>query len=227
MRMAIYVLCGAVVGFIAMYTTLSFQMDFNFLSIAYHVNVILTTLTAALLLYIVLSILQMWKKSSDNLSEDEEDEMDIWLYKKFSDTNLLVITTVVIGIVSTAISLITNQPTWLELASTVSVMIAFALSIGVSSMINRFYPDRNLPSVSEKDYAKKLLAASDEGERHVMLEGLYRSYNMLNGTLIIGLFLLILYSIGTGVSQLFAIFVVSSVLLGSNAQYYLLIRKKT
>lgn len=227
MRLVIWTLFGAVVGFIGMYTILTYQIDFNFQIIAFQVNVTITALTAVLLLYIGLSILQMRKKSSENVSEDKEDEVDIWLYKKFGDTNLLVITTIVFGIVSIAISLITNQPTWLEIASIVTATIAFALSIGVSSLVNRFYPDRNLPSVSEKDYAKKLLAASDEGERHVMLEGLYRSFNMLNGTLILALLLLIVYSIGTGVSQLFAIFVIGVVLLGANAQYLLIIRKKS
>ncbi|VDG97781.1 DUF3169 family protein [Sporosarcina sp. ZBG7A] len=227
MRLVIWALLGAVVGFVVMYMTLSFQMDFDFYTIAFQVNVILTALTIVLLLYIGLSILQMRKKSDANVSDDEEDERDIWLYKKFSDTNMLVMATIIIGIVATSISLITGQPTWLELISTVTVIIAFILSISVSSLVNKFYPDRNLPSVSEKDYAKKLLAASDEGERHVMLEGLYRSFNLLNGTLILALFLLAVYSIGTGVSQLFSIFVIAIILLGANAKYFLLIRKKS
>lgn len=227
MRMVIWALLGAVVGFVVMYMALSVQMDFNFYAIAFQVNVILTALTLVLLLYIGVSILQMRKKSEANVSDDEEDERDIWLYKKFSDTNMLVMATIVIGIVASAISLITNQPTWLELISMVAVTIAFILSLGVSSLVNKFYPDRNLPSVSEKDYAKKLLAASDEGERHVMLEGLYRSFNMLNGALILALFLLVVYSIGTGASQLFSIFVIAVILLGANAKYFLLIRKKS
>lgn len=227
MRLVIWGIFGAVVGFVVMYTTLSIQIDYNFSAVAFQVNAALSLIAFVLLLYIGLSILQMWKKSKMNVSDDEEDELDIWLYQKFSDTNLAVITTIVIGIVSSAIALITNQPAWLEVVSVLSATIALALSIGVSSMITRFYPDRNLPSVSEKDYGKKLLAASDEGERHVMLEGLYRSFNMLNGALILALLLLIAYSIGTGVSQLFAIFVVGIVLLGANAQYFLFIRKKT
>ncbi|MCM3757258.1 DUF3169 family protein [Sporosarcina aquimarina] len=227
MRMVIWALLGAVVGFVVMYMALSVQMDFNFYAIAFQVNVILTALTLVLLLYIGVSILQMRKKSEAKVSDDEEDERDIWLYKKFSDTNMLVMATIVIGIVASAISLITNQPPWLELISIVAVTIAFILSLGVSSLVNKFYPDRNLPSVSEKNYAKKLLAASDEGERHVMLEGLYRSFNMLNGALILALFLLVVYSIGTGVSQLFSIFVIAVILLGANAKYFLLIRKKS
>ncbi|REB07113.1 DUF3169 family protein [Sporosarcina sp. BI001-red] len=227
MRTVVLVLVGALVGFVVMYATLTYQIDFNFLTIAFQVNVALACLTVILLLYIGFSILQMRRKAIENVSKDEEDELDIWLYKKFSDTNLVVIATIVIGIVSTAIALITNQPTWLELVSTVSATIAFALSIGVSSMINRFYPDRNLPSVSEKDYAKKLLAASDEGERHVMLEGLYRSFNTLNGTLILALLVLIVYSIVTDVSQLFAIVLIGAVLVAANAQYFLLIRNKS
>ncbi len=227
MRLIMYGLLGAVVGFIGMYLMLSVQLDFNFFTIAFPVNVALTTLTLLLLLYVGVSILQMRKKANSAVSGDAEDERDIWLYKKFTDTNMIVIASVVFGIASVAISIITEQATWLETSSIIIGTAAFILSLTVTSLVNSFYPDRKLPSISEKDYGKKLLAASDEGERHVMLEGLYRSFNTLNTTLIIGLFLLIFYSVFTGTSQLFAIFLIGAVIIGANAQYFLLIRNKS
>lgn len=37
------------------------------------------------------------------------------------------------------------------------------------------YPEGNLLKITEEKYAEKLLAKSDEGEKHVMLHGLYKS----------------------------------------------------
>ncbi|MDW0109717.1 DUF3169 family protein [Sporosarcina aquimarina] len=227
MKFVIYGLLGGIVGFIGMYLMLSVQVEFNFLSIAFPVNVILTSLTVLLLLYVGISIIQMRKKANAAVSRDEEDEREVWLYKKFTDTNMIAIASVIFGIAASAISLITEQDPWLVISSIIVATAAFILSIAVSSVVNLFYPDRELPSISDKDYGKKLLAASDEGERHVMLEGLYRTFNTLNATLIFALFVLIVYSLFSGVSQLFAIFVISAVIIGANAQYFLLIRNRT
>nr|WP_316047208.1 hypothetical protein [Planococcus glaciei] len=59
-----------------------------------------------------------------------------------------------------------------------------------------------------------------------MLEGLYRTHNTMNLALFIALLLLIIYSVSTGVSQLFAIFVVALILIIANVQYTFSIRNK-
>ncbi|HLQ98330.1 MAG TPA: DUF3169 family protein, partial [Candidatus Dormibacteraeota bacterium] len=68
--------------------------------------------------------------------------------------------------------------------------------------------------------------ASDEGERHVMLEGLYKTFNMMNGTLFIGLIVLMMYSISTGDGQIFGMIIIAAVLIISNVKYVTSIRDK-
>ena len=133
----------------------------------------------------------------------------------------------VLSIVSLGAAVITEQPIWLVIVTGAAIAVATLLSTVLPAMIKVLYPDRDLPNVAEKDYAKKLLAASDEGERHVMLEGLYRTFKTLNVTLLSALLLLIIYSVGTGVSQLFAIFVIALILIIANAQYLFSIRNKS
>ncbi|WP_432355833.1 DUF3169 family protein [Sporosarcina sp. A2] len=227
MRLVIWGLIGAVTGFSVIFLTDAIQLDIDFLSVAYEGNIILTALTFLLLIYSAFNILIMRKKMRLNVSGEEEDAKDVWIYKKFSDTNFASVVGLVTGIAAFALSLITVQPFWVILTSAIAAFLACMFTIVVPSLINTFYPERNLPAVSEKNYGKKLLAASDEGERHVMLEGLYRSYTLLNAALVLSLLLLMVYSIMTEVSQLFAIFLIGAVLIGGNAQYYLVIRNRS
>lgn len=74
----------------------------------------------------------------------------------------------VLSIVSLGITVITEQPIWLMIVTGVAIAVAALLSTVLPAMVNMLYPNRDLPKAAEKDYAKKLLAASDEGERHVM-----------------------------------------------------------
>ena len=83
-----------------------------------------------------------------------------------------------------------------------------------------------MPKVSGKNYADKVLAISDEGERHVMLIGLYKSYYFVTFALVIAIILTTLYSVSSGNSQLFSIIIMSIVLLLTHGRYGLAIRNK-
>lgn len=227
MRIILISLMGAVIGFLVTYMALNFEPEFDFLVYAFEGTVVLMSATVLLLVMMIVMILSMRNQSKATLNGEEEDNRDIWLYKRFSDTNMVATGAIVLGIATLSLSVITDQPTWLLLTSLIVMISAFLLSMSVAALLNTFYPDRDLPTISEKDYSKKLLAASDEGERHVMLEGLYSSFTLLNFMLILSLIVLLLYSIITGSSQMFAIFVVGIVLIVSNGKYYWSIRNKT
>ncbi|MBB4824826.1 hypothetical protein HNO89_002052 [Sporosarcina luteola] len=227
MRVFVMLLLGAVVGFFGMYAALSFNVIINFNSIAFAITLTLIAINVLLVGFVMVSKRQMNHMGNLVLSGEEEDMRDVWQYKRYSDMTLCSTASFLIGIGAVAISIITGQAIWLTIASSVITSIAALLSVVVSSSITKLYPERSLPSVSEKDYANKFLAASDEGERYVMLQGLYRAFTTMNNALIIALLLFIIYSVSTGDSQLFAIFVIVLVLIGANARYHLFIRKKT
>jgi hypothetical protein len=227
MRLVFQMIAGAAVGFILMYLALSMNFSSDFSGFAFAFTLLLLGITILLLVLGMVSIVQMNKKAKMTLSGDEEDERDRWQYKRYSDTTLGGTVALVLSIVSLGVAVITEQPIWLLIVVMVTTLAASLLTTVVPAMIKVIYPDRELPNVAEKDYAKKLLAASDEGERHVMLEGLYRTFTTLNVTLLLALVLLIVYSVGTGVSQLFAIFVIALILIIANAQYLFSIRNKS
>src|SRR5690606_41275333 len=45
-----------------------------------------------------------------------------------------------------------------------------------SGLMKNMYPERDLPSITDKKYAEKLLNVSDDGEKHIMLGGLYKTH---------------------------------------------------
>lgn len=226
MRLLIFGLLGAFVGFLGMYAAINFDFTQGFPSIVFEVNIVLVAITVVLLIFTIISTVQMKKKATLILSGDEEDQRDVWQYKRFSDVSLCATTALVLSIVAVATSIITVQPTWLLLLSGIAVLASTFFSVTGSALIQTIYPERELPSPAEKNYAKKLLAASDEGEKFVMLQGLYKTFSTTNMLLIFSLFLLIIYSVGTGDSQLFSIFVIGLILIGANTQYLFTIRNK-
>ncbi|WP_153720233.1 DUF3169 family protein [Sporosarcina cascadiensis] len=227
MKTIIWMLIGGAVGFFGMYAVLTADIKLEFAPVAFEMNIALLAITAVLLITAAVSIVQMKKKSKLYLTGEKEDKRDVWQYKRFSDTSLIVTAAMAVGISAIAIAIITDQPSWLMISSIIIGALTFILSITLSSIVNSLYPDRELPDVSAKDYSQKLLAVSDEGERHVMLEGLYRAFNTMNLILILTLLLLIIYSAVTGDSQLFSIFIIGMILIGTNAQYLFAIRNKT
>ncbi|PID22833.1 hypothetical protein CSV61_04105 [Sporosarcina sp. P3] len=226
MRMIIWTLVGAVVGFFGMYAALSIDFKAGFSPIGFELNIVLIAITLLLFVFIAVSSTQMKKKAGLTLTGVDEDERDVWQYKKFSDLNLCNTIALIVSIVALGVSIITDQPAWLLLTSGGILLLSIVFSMLVPGLMKTVYPDRELPSASEKNFAKKLLDASDEGEKFVMLQGYYKTFNTMNLSLIIALMLCILYSVGTGDSQLFSIFIVGLILIITNAQYLLTIRNK-
>jgi hypothetical protein len=105
-------------------------------------------------------------------------------------------------------------------------MASYIFSMSILILLPVVYPDQNLPGFSEKNYAEKPLEVSDEGERHVMHIGLYKSYNVFTLALVIAILLATFYSISSGTSQLFSIIVMVIVLLLGHGKYCLAIRNK-
>lgn len=59
----------------------------------------------------------------------------------------------------------------------------------------------------------------------MMLQGLYKSFNSVNSLLMLGILLLLFYSLASGASQLFGITVIAVILLFTNIQYILSVKE--
>lgn len=226
MKQIFQTLVGGIVGFFGMYFALSLDFTSDFSIFGLELTLFIIGIAVLLLVFSMVTIQRVKRKAKLQLRGEEEDELDSKQYKSYSDITLGSVVAMVLSVVATAIAVITEQPIWVVVAAGATLIGAILISIITPGLIKLIYPERDLPKPGEKDYAKKLLAVSDEGERHVMLEGLYRTHNTMNLALFIALLLLMIYSVSTGVSQLFAIFVVALILIIANVQYTFSIRNK-
>ncbi|OLP67049.1 hypothetical protein BACPU_04080 [Bacillus pumilus] len=226
MKTVYKMLFGALIGFLGAYCLLASEFEMTLLGLAFEATLVMTGLTLILIIYCFMAISRIKKRVSLSLSGDEEDELESRQYHTFTDLTLANSISTILSIVAIGIAIVTEQHLWLIIVNVALLAITIVCSYVAISVLKLVYPDRNLPSPSDKDYGKKLLAISDEGEKHVMLEGLFSTYQMMNMLLTSAMFILILYSIGANHSQLFSIILIGIVLIILNAHYMLKIRNR-
>ena len=218
---------GGITGFIA-----SYAMAGNLLltgwsldEIATPLTLILFGLTVFLLLTISVYYMQIKKKAALTLEGDAEDERDTWIYNKFADLSLASSVAIMFALTTACIAFITDQSMTLTISTLVLLIITLPIANLSHSLMKSVYKDRELPNANEKGYSDKLLAIADEGERHVMLEGFSKSFQLMNVLLPLSILLLMFYSEISGDSQLFAIILISLLTIIINMRYFLNIRQ--
>ncbi|MEK3973056.1 DUF3169 family protein [Bacillus sp. FSL M7-0558] len=226
MKTVYKLLSGALLGFLGAYCLLAAEFEMTLLDIAFEATLVISGLTIVLIVYCFSGISRMKKRVSFSVSGDEEDELEAKQYRTFTDSTLSNTVSTILSIIATGMAIVTEQPIWLILVNVALFIVTIISSYVAISVLQLVYPNRNLPSPSDKDYSKKLLAISDEGEKHVMLGGLFHTYQMMNILLTSAMFILIVYSLGANHSQLFSIIVIGLVLIILNANYMFRIRNR-
>ncbi|HEC2174476.1 TPA: DUF3169 family protein [Staphylococcus delphini] len=104
----------------------------------------------------------------------------------------------------------------------VTAVIPFLFTIIPAIMVGFFQRkfDRRLPKMGEAKYTEKTFQIMDEGERHITLVSLYKVYHMNLSLIIIGVVLLLFFSLVTGINQFLGILFMI-VLFAYNAFGYL------
>ncbi|MGX9290726.1 DUF3169 family protein [Bacillus sp. A015] len=217
---------GALLGFLGAYCLLAAEFEMTLLDAAFEATLVISGLTILLIIYCFSGISRMKKRVSLSVSGDEEDELEAKQYRTFTDLTLANTVSTILSIIAIGMAIVTEQPIWLILVNVTLFIVTIISSYVAISVLKLVYPNRNLPSPSDKDYSKKLLAISDEGEKHVMLGGLFHTYQLMNILLIGAMFILIVYSLGANHSQLFSIMVIGLVLIILNANYMFRIRNR-
>lgn len=180
------------------------------------------------LLWIIGIVYRTQIVSLNNLQVDGEleDEVDLKKYRKFSDMSLSLQISSTLAIVGMSMSLMLSSAIYLVFVGIVMTLGSYFLGIWMMNIVQKMYPERDLPNITEAKYAEKLLAKSDEGEKHVMLHGLYKSYNLVNMLLVFGMIATAIYSMVTEQSQLFAVILMGVILIAVNSRYMFAIRNK-
>lgn len=160
----------------------------------------------------------------------EEDQADQRKYQKSSDFSIAVHSAMVLSMITVAVTLTQQSSTYLIIASIVVLIGSLLVGGCTNKVLTYVYPDREMPKVedaiSEDEYLDAMLDTADEGEKFIILQGLYKSHHLMNILLIVGIILATTYSaLGEG-SQLFSIFAMGAVLIGGNIKYQRAIRNK-
>lgn len=218
-------LIGAVVGFFGMYILLSSENN-AFLLPATAITMVLIIISLIGTMVSLIMIVQIKKRSKEQVVGEAEDERDRLLYTKFSDATMAASIGMILGVSSISVSVITDQEMWMIISAGVVLIINMIVYPFVTATIKYVYPDREMPPSGDKEYGKKLLAMADEGERHIMLEGLYKVFFSINALLPMAIILLMFYSVATGDSQLFGVIVITLIFIFVNTRYLFSIRNK-
>ena len=184
---------------------------------------------AAAAIFTVLGIsgfFQLKSRAVKREGDTDEDELEKYIYRKYADISLCIQVGLVLSLLVTGVAIIQQTDAWIFVASGITMIAALLFLFLLPTLLPMMYPERDLPSSTDSDFADKLLHASDEGERHVMLEGLYKTFNTMNGALFLGLIILMMYSISTGDNQIFGMIVIAAVLIISSVRYVTSIRGK-
>lgn len=217
-----FVVSGAI-GFFTVYALMSLS-EIHF---AGEISVISLIAISVILIGMSMNRIQKIKLlNSYNLSGDEEDEVEDRKYKMSADYTLYAISSFVLSILALSLSLITTQNLILTITSIIVLIMTFFLIHYMRHLMQQVYPERTMPGTSKSNYVESVLDLADDGEKHVILDGLYKSQNILNFSLIAAIALSTIYSISRDDSQIISIILMAIVLLVVNGKYLLVIRNK-
>lgn len=226
LRTGSQLLIGALVGFFGMLAVLETDIRFDFGAYAYPGSIGILAFGTVALVVSVYCYVSIRKTAKQKFSGDEEDAAEERMYKQYSDASLSSTLGMLASLAALSLGVITAQPVWLLIAAIALALFSFVMSFLLPGLMHTMYPERNLPSISDKNFADKLLQSSDDGEKHVMLGGLYKTYLTMNSLLLASIILLLVYSVLTDTSQLFSIFTVAAILAVANTQYMFSVRNK-
>ncbi|MCM3443466.1 MULTISPECIES: DUF3169 family protein [Bacillaceae] len=223
MKLIMQLIIGGFVGFSIVYALM------NFSEVRFSGEITVISLIIFSLILIAMSIFRYKKIKSFNLqnfSGDKEDEIEDKKYKMFADYSLFANIGFVLSILALSLSFITTQSIILTVTSIFLIVITYFLIQYMMHLMKYVYPERKFPNTSEAKNAQNILNYADDGEKHVILDGLYKSHSLLNFSLIAAITLSTIYSLTREDPQTFSIILMTMVLLVVNSKYLFVIRNK-
>lgn len=217
-------LIGGVIGVIAV--SIFLLIPFSELTFPLHIVSIILYIVVVLCWVFSFIIANKIKKiANKELVGEAEDEAEEVMNKLLYDFSFGTNIGAIIAMVAMSLSVMAMNYT-LIIAGIVASVFSYYMTSYMMTLMKLAYPERELPEISDKDFSKKLLEASDDGERHIMLQGLYKVYSFANAAFLFAIMGLALYSLLTDDSQLFSIIVISIILVTMNGMYLISVRNR-
>lgn len=227
MKQMIQFIVGGVVGFGGAYAALYFR-DMN------KSEYIFIFIALAIIIGLLLLSIKMYKDvktlHGTTFTGDAEDEADEIKYKKTSDYAMYTNIAMVLALITVAVAII-QKTSFIFIGASAVMFIISWIAVSFNNKMSKYlYPDRTFPkaesAASGDEYLNQMLDVADEGEKFVILQGLYKSNYWMNALLILGIALTTTYSALQESSQLFAIIVMGVILAVGNIKYQQAIRNK-
>ncbi|TDM21176.1 hypothetical protein [Macrococcoides canis] len=178
-------------------------------------------LFAALLAYIFSKLAY----KVDNDPSLEHYEQDRASFKKFSEMNIFLIISFYFALGSIMLISLNDAPFYLGIISIVTLIIAIVMRYYGYSMINKLYPERDLPENFESDFDDKLIDSLNKEEMITIFTGLYNAFKLTNIVLPAAMLLITIYGYATGIPQHFALSIIAGCAIAINIMYQVTVRK--
>ncbi|MCD9058398.1 DUF3169 family protein [Staphylococcus epidermidis] len=208
-RYALLCLLGGLVGGIIGYIigAINWEKLFNYAQFANFKVVLYTTIVASLVnviltvyLFIVQNASLHYKAKIDaNISDDLADTYENKSFTKSLKVRFIYTMQLIVAFIAILIPVIGNASE----NHIALIMIPFIITIISSIMIGIFYRkfDARHPKLGEKHYTEKAFNIMDEGERYITLVSFYKVHQQNIVLLFIGIMILGIFSITTGMNQ--------------------------
>lgn len=151
------------------------QTDWSIENVAEPLIFILASITIFLTILTVVYIIQIKQKAKMIVTGEEEDRHEEWLYKKYYELCFLSIAGFIFAFATYTFIVGTdfkfNTP--LMLLISVLMLPSFLMPLISSKLEKVIYKNREIPSPTDKNYMKKMLALADEGERYIAKRVIY------------------------------------------------------
>ncbi|MBF0814356.1 DUF3169 family protein [Staphylococcus saprophyticus] len=208
-RYLLFILLGCIVGGV-MGSTISIMEYTNlFSNITISENsLIIVTIIASVINIILIFVLHKVQrdaikfKSKTNYSL-EDTQADLFEKKaniKFIRSNLVYYIQMSVSFITMLIFTVSNNTNEMSaFYAIIPFLITMVPSLMVGFFARRF--DSRYPKQGEAQYTEKVFKIMDEGERHITLVSMFKTYHINLVLIIIGVVLLGVFSIRTGVNQ--------------------------
>ena len=174
---------------------------------------------------LILSRFNIWKAEQGSLmkvDKEIEDIHQVTLERKAYTAATYIQIALSISFIAFLVGFLLLRDTQPEivLASGILMVLSFASLFPSEKIVRITNPNFKFPDPQSKNYSEEYFEQFDDGEKYVMLKGLYKLYVFVIWGLVILAFGLMYYSVFTGHSQLVSIIGIGVLLMLSSSELY-------
>ncbi|MGW7926534.1 DUF3169 family protein [Staphylococcus xylosus] len=208
-RYLLFILLGGIVGGV-IGSTISIMKYTNLLSnitISENSLIIVTIIASVINIILIFALhkvqrdaIKFKSKTNHSLEDAQADLFEEKANIKFLRSNFIYYIQLSVSFITMLIFTVSNNTNEM---SAFSSMIPFLITIIPSLMVGFFARkfDSRYPKQGEARYTEKVLSIKDEGERHIILVSMFKTYHINLVLIILGVILLGAFSIRTGINQ--------------------------